>query len=314
MDSTKTKKAILSFNEELMDNCIAERIDPNANVIESFYQCMVERTMELLGLPREEAENLINGNDESVSYEVDLLAGKIKGYIRFSEYTEYLQVVDLPAEDKEEKLEVATTAGTLKAFKTSAPGVPGICVMLQPAGSSEEIDLSFAYVCEDNEQKAWDDEERDVDVVVLTYGDPTDEDYTRKDIIRREDVLRGVFGPDENRLRMKALKAVLLLRKLGNRYLTKEEQLAETLQWYCKENDNEGDLDSWIFSLQRELAKSPEQREEESRLFCEELAEREADQLYREMYEEREYTSCTAGDYGPSNPWDAPGMSISDFI
>ena len=24
--------------------------------------------------------------------------------------------------------------------------------------------------------------------------------------------------------------------------------------------------------------------------------------------------SCTAGDYGPGNPWDAPGMSIHDFI
>lgn len=24
--------------------------------------------------------------------------------------------------------------------------------------------------------------------------------------------------------------------------------------------------------------------------------------------------SCTAGDYGPGNPWDAPGMSIRDFI
>jgi len=30
---------------------------------------------------------------------------------------------------------------------------------------------------------------------------------------------------------------------------------------------------------------------------------------------EEEYTpSCTAGDYGPGNPWDAPGMSIHDFI
>ena len=27
-----------------------------------------------------------------------------------------------------------------------------------------------------------------------------------------------------------------------------------------------------------------------------------------------EYTSCTAGDYSPGNPWDAPGMSIRDFI
>lgn len=31
--------------------------------------------------------------------------------------------------------------------------------------------------------------------------------------------------------------------------------------------------------------------------------------------EDDEYTpSATAGDYSPSHPWDAPGMSISDFI
>ena len=31
--------------------------------------------------------------------------------------------------------------------------------------------------------------------------------------------------------------------------------------------------------------------------------------------EEDDYTpSATRGDYGPSNPWDAPGMSMSDFI
>lgn len=30
---------------------------------------------------------------------------------------------------------------------------------------------------------------------------------------------------------------------------------------------------------------------------------------------EDEYTpSATAGDYSPSNPWNAPGMSVSDFI
>ena len=32
-------------------------------------------------------------------------------------------------------------------------------------------------------------------------------------------------------------------------------------------------------------------------------------------HDERYYTpSATAGDYGPSNPWDAPGMCVSDFI
>jgi len=29
---------------------------------------------------------------------------------------------------------------------------------------------------------------------------------------------------------------------------------------------------------------------------------------------EDDYRSSTNGDYGPGNPWDAPGMSVSDFI
>ena len=34
-----------------------------------------------------------------------------------------------------------------------------------------------------------------------------------------------------------------------------------------------------------------------------------------ECLEDDEYCpSATAGDYGPGNPWDAPGMSIRDFI
>jgi hypothetical protein len=34
-----------------------------------------------------------------------------------------------------------------------------------------------------------------------------------------------------------------------------------------------------------------------------------------EYYENEEYIpSAENGDYSPSNPWDAPGMKISDFI
>lgn len=42
-----------------------------------------------------------------------------------------------------------------------------------------------------------------------------------------------------------------------------------------------------------------------------------ADRNYNRLYddEEEDYTpSATNGDYSPSNPWDAPGMSIRDFI
>lgn len=34
-----------------------------------------------------------------------------------------------------------------------------------------------------------------------------------------------------------------------------------------------------------------------------------------EDFDDEEYTpSSTNGDYSPSNPWDAPGMSVRDFI
>lgn len=34
-----------------------------------------------------------------------------------------------------------------------------------------------------------------------------------------------------------------------------------------------------------------------------------------EIYKDEDYIpSATNGDYGPSHPWDAPGMSIHDFI
>ncbi len=36
---------------------------------------------------------------------------------------------------------------------------------------------------------------------------------------------------------------------------------------------------------------------------------------FEEPEDEEDYTpSSTMGDYGPGNPWDAPGMSIWDFL
>ena len=34
----------------------------------------------------------------------------------------------------------------------------------------------------------------------------------------------------------------------------------------------------------------------------------------RELYHEDHYTSSYNGDYSPGSPWNAPGMSVSDFI
>ena len=90
--------------------------------------------------------------------------------------------------------------------------------------------------------------------------------------------------------KLKILKAVLLLRRI-NRYQSKEEQIAEVERYYSDEV-----LDEWIESM-----KNPEPEPE----FTDEPEYIEQEDLY---------TSCTARDYSPSNPWDAPGMSIRDFI
>ena len=113
----------------------------------------------------------------------------------------------------------------------------------------------------------------------------------------------------------KILKAVLMLRRCGNKYQTKEEQIAEQKKWLALDSAYADRFDSWIDSLREELAKTPEQREKESRCFCEKLAEWEAEALYQELHASDQYCpSSTACDYGPANPWDAPGMNIHDFI
>lgn len=51
------------------------------------------------------------------------------------------------------------------------------------------------------------------------------------------------------------LKAVLLLRKVGNRYTTKEEQVAEVQGWFDKGYMTDSSLQDWIESLKEELVK-----------------------------------------------------------
>ena len=94
---------------------------------------------------------------------------------------------------EEEHLEVYTSAGVLSAYKSADPGQPGICVMLNPAGYEEEIDLSFVSVYEDPSY-ATGDNERPIDVAVMAYADPYSEDYTLKAVIRREDVMAALDG------------------------------------------------------------------------------------------------------------------------
>lgn len=70
-------------------------------------------------------------------------------------------------------------------------------------------------------------------------------------------------------------------------------------------------IDQWIESLKEEIAKIPEQREEESQEYIEWLMEQELKELERD---DHYCPSATAGDYSPSCPWKAPGCSVDMFI
>lgn len=101
------------------------------------------------------------------------------------------------------------------------------------------------------------------------------------------------------------LKAVLLLRRT-NRYTSKEEQIAEVNSWFAA-GFTDSDLLNWISAL-----KEPDPRDD--------WTQEQWDAYYDDLamadyeFERNQYTCCTNRDYSPSNPWDAPGMSIRDFI
>lgn len=86
--------------------------------------------------------------------------------------------------------EVCTSAGILRAYKNPDVDQPGICVMFQPAGYEDEIDAAFVSVYENPDYAS--DGETPEDVAIMVYGDATTEEYTTKEVIRRQDVITGL--------------------------------------------------------------------------------------------------------------------------
>lgn len=105
-------------------------------------------------------------------------------------------------------------------------------------------------------------------------------------------------------LKNKILKGVLLLLKV-NSYVNKDDEIENYTKYLESGVLSESDLDEWIESLQDIVSG----KEESSETYEDE------DDSYLYDYEDDYYTpSATNRDYGPSNPWDAPGMSVRDFI
>lgn len=81
----------------------------------------------------------------------------------------------------------------------------------------------------------------------------------------------------------KLLKGVLMMRRLGNKSQSMEEQMEEQKRWLKEDPSYADRLDEWIDSLREDLAKTPEQLEEESRLLIEEMSEYEWMQAESEL-------------------------------
>ena len=106
-------------------------------------------------------------------------------YLRYTRNREFSTFESIP------EMSVETTAGILNTYKSCDPGQPGVVVMLKPEGYDFEIDCSYVSVYENPEYRTK-DSEGDKDVVIMSYGDATTEDYTTKEIIRRADIEEGL--------------------------------------------------------------------------------------------------------------------------
>ena len=81
---------------------------------------------------------------------------------------------------------------------------------------------------------------------------------------------------------------------------------AETLLEHLQNGEISKEELSRLDEIKRERDEYEKKRIERAERWCEAYCEDDED--------EEPYTSSTNGDYGPGNPWDAPGMSIRDFI
>lgn len=84
-------------------------------------------------------------------------------------------------------LQVNTTAGVISAYKSDLEGNPGIEVLYTPEGYDDQIDAARVTVYESDDFTSTDNEKPE-DIVIHTFGDVYEEDFTKKYIIRRSDI------------------------------------------------------------------------------------------------------------------------------
>ena len=173
-------KAIMVFEDSYYTMYFAKAI----NTIDEFLPYVINRVCKLLPVDEVEARSIIEDDgDDIITF--SQFHGNATAIISDGYNTEYIQTIDIP----ENNLEVYTPAGIIRANKCGEPEQPGISVTLQPTGYDDIINVSDVFVYEDSTYREKGGNERDVDVCVMTYGDVSTEKYTKKDVLRREDIV-----------------------------------------------------------------------------------------------------------------------------
>ena len=175
-------KHIISFNEEYLDITLVRTLKDDENPVEAMKSYIQERINELFDQSKDEPM------DED-ALEMFIHDDNVPATIRYDEYNEYIKIIETP----DEPLSVKTSAGTLRAYTSKDPQMPGISLMLQPAGFNEEVDLAYACVYED-QKIATNEKETANDVCIFAWGDIYSEDYTEKHILRESDIHAALKG------------------------------------------------------------------------------------------------------------------------
>ncbi len=84
---------------------------------------------------------------------------------------------------------------------------------------------------------------------------------------------------------LEILKAVLMLRRCGNKYQSKEEQIAEQKQWLRDFPEYAEGFDDWVDSMREDLKKTPEQRAAEEEAELQYTIERESEIVRKQEME-----------------------------
>lgn len=133
-----------------------------------------------------------NGSQVSCSEPSDTFFGEWELYDGDRVYI--VEVKKAPV-DPTESLKVHTTAGTLVACRSIDPGLPGICIMLQPKGRRGQISVAWVYVLQGPESDYYpiDGEgERLKDINIRVYEDPSTEDHTRTLVIHGDEITEAI--------------------------------------------------------------------------------------------------------------------------